>query len=361
MPADPNARYFRQSLLPGVGAEGQDKLRQASVLILGAGGLGSPVGLYLAAAGVGRLVLVDDDRVEASNLHRQILYDTADVGLLKVDAAARRLCALNPEVEIETHGERFTPANAPALVGACTLVVDGSDNFATRYTVSDACVREQRPCVHASALRFEGQVTVLHHAGGPCYRCLYPHPPPVGVMPSCVEGGVLGPVVGTLGALQATEALKVLLGIGNPLAGRLLVLDALQGTTRIVSFERRPDCPSCGNAPTHAAVPELAGARVGLSPEAARNRLRSSAPPLLLDVREPAERDEAHIGGHLISLGDLPDRLSALDRSRPILVYCKSGARSAQAVDLLRAAGFDAQSLEGGLLAWQRAGLDLEA
>lgn len=358
MAAD-DARYLRQTVLPGVGTDGQRRLREASVLVVGVGGLGSPVALYLAAAGVGRLVLVDDDRVDVSNLQRQVLFGTPDVGRLKVEAAAERLRALNPAVDVVARAERLTAANARALVRASDVVADGSDTFATRYLVSDACVLEGRPCAHGSVLRFEGQATVLHHAGGPCYRCLFPTPPPADAVPTCAEGGVLGAVVGAVGALQATEVLKLLLGIGDPLAGRLLVLDALGGTARTLAFARRADCPACGDAPTLRDVLDLEPSDPceawTLSPAAARAFLASSPSPLLLDVRTPEEHAASTLGGRLVPLGELQEALGTFARDRPVLVYCQRGARSARAVALLRVAGVAAYALAGGLDAWRRA------
>ena len=355
----PDPRYLRQMLLPGVGREGQQRLRAASVLLVGVGGLGCPVALYLAAAGVGRLVLVDDDRVDTSNLHRQVLYGPADVGRLKVEVAAERLRALNADVAVEARPERLTAANARALVGASDVVVDGSDTFATRYLTSDACVLEGRPCVHASVLRYEAQVTVLHHAGGPCYRCLYPSPPPAGLLPDCNEGGVLGPVVGMAGLLQATETLKLLLDVGSTLAGRLLVLDALGTTTRTLGFTRRDDCPSCGDAPTIRDVSDLflpeACDTWTVEPAAARVWLASDTPPVLLDVRSREEHEQQHIGGSVVPLGELDAVATCtLDPACPVLVYCLSGARSARAAALLRKAGVAAYSLRGGMQAWLR-------
>ncbi len=344
-------------LLPGVGADGQERLRRASVLVVGMGGLGCPLALYLAAAGVGSLVLVDADRVQVSNLHRQVLYGSADVGRLKVEVAAERLRTLHPAVEIIPRAERLTARNAQSLVRASDVVADGSDNFATRYLVSDACVLENRPCAHGAVLRFEGHLTVLRHAGGPCYRCLYPAPPPAAVMPACNEGGVLGSVVGTIATLQATEVLKLLLGVGDVLVGRLFVLDALGGTARTVGFERNARCPVCGDAPTiHDLTADITPETCNswsLTPSAAQAWLASGDSPLLLDVRSLPEHEMFHLGGRAVPLDDLVAASPSFDRDRPLLLYCQSGQRSAEGAARLRSMGFAAYTLSGGIEGWR--------
>ena len=350
-------RYARQTLLPGFGAEGQQRLKEASVLIVGLGGLGSPVALYLAAAGVGHLRLVDPDVVTLSNLHRQVLYTTPDVKRPKHQAARDHLLRVNPEIEIEASAERLDASNADALVAAADVVADGTDTFATRYLVNDASVRARTPNAFASIRQFDGQASVFGVAGGPCYRCLFPEPPPAGTVPSCADGGVLGVLPGLLGLFQATEVLKLLAGIGEPLIGRLLVVDALGARTREVQVAQDPACPVCGTAPSHpspvlppmASVPEL-------SVHDFKALRDSETPPFVLDVRQPNEYEAANIGGALIPLSELPDRIGELDSHRDddvLVVHCRSGARSAQAVGLLQAAGFtNATNLTGGIHAW---------
>ena len=353
---DEHARYARHLTLPQVGEEGQRRLKNASVLLVGAGGLGSPMALYLAAAGVGRLGLVDDDRVDASNLQRQVLYGTDDVGRDKLKAAAERLRDLNPHVELTLHRERFGPANALRLVEGYDVVADGTDTFATRYLVNDACVLAGVPLAFGSVDRFDGQVSVFGHAGGPCYRCLFPAPPPPGEVPSCAEGGVLGVVPGLVGTLQATEVVKLLTGIGEPLAGRLLTFDALSMRFRTLRLRRNPACPVCGDAPTITSV-EASAAACGLVPEVSAEAFLSSERRPLLDVREPKEYEADHLGGTLVPLGELAERLEELEgwRGERVVVHCRSGARSARAVELLRREGFDAVNLRGGLLAVRQA------
>ena len=352
---DVPARYHRQSILPEVGAEGQARLAAASVLVVGAGGLGSPALTYLAAAGVGRLGVVDFDRVEESNLHRQTLYAMGDVGHAKTVVAAQRLRDLNPLVEVVEHAERLDAGNAERLVGAYGLVLDGTDTFATRYLVSDASVLTGTPNVYASVDRFEGQASVFGAPGGPCYRCLFPEPPPAGLVPNCAEGGVLGVLPGLLGTIQATEALKLILGVGRPLVGRLLLLDALSMETRTLEVPHDPDCPVCGDHPsiTHAlpmppSVPEI-------TVQDYKKRVDAGDAPFLLDVREPDEYEGANLGGALIPLGELPDRLGEIaeHRDEEVVVHCRSGGRSAKAVELLRQNGFSgAKNLKGGIHAW---------
>jgi adenylyltransferase/sulfurtransferase len=360
------ARYSRHLLLPEVTGEGQLRLKAGRVLVVGAGGLGSPAALYLAAAGVGTLGLVDFDAVETSNLQRQVLYDTPSVGRPKLEAARERLTALNPHVDVVPFPERLTRENALRILEKFDVVLDGTDNFATRYLANDACFLLGKPNVHGSIHRFEGQVSVFHRGMGPCYRCLHPAPPPPGLVPSCAEGGVLGVLPGVVGALQATEALKLLLGVGRSLAGRLLLYDALALTFREIALRRDPACPLCGDSPTirgladYDALCEAGAASLppgaGMTPRDVHAWLTGGERVQLLDVREPPEAALGAIGGSvLIPLGALPGRLNEVDRTRPVVVYCRSGARSARAVELLRKAGFGrSYNLEGGLLAWVR-------
>jgi adenylyltransferase/sulfurtransferase len=359
-------RYSRHLLLPEVGREGQQRLKGASVLLVGAGGLGSPVGLYLAAAGVGRLGLVDFDQVDASNLQRQIIHGTADIGRSKLDSARDRIHDLNPGVAVEPHATRLTSANALELAGEYDLVIDGSDNFPTRYLVNDTCVLLGKPYVYGSIFRFEGQASVLATPDGPCYRCLFREPPPPGLVPSCAEGGVLGVLPGLIGVIQATEAIKLLLGIGETLAGRLLLVDALTMRFRTLTLSRDPDCPACGTRE----IRELIDYEqfCGITPEATgmHDELGDLTPPELatkltrgddfdlIDVREPREWNIARLpGARLVPLGTLGQALGALDPAREIVLYCRSGARSAHAKHQLQAAGFRrARNLTGGILRW---------
>ncbi|MCS4086714.1 adenylyltransferase/sulfurtransferase [Salinibacter ruber] len=373
-------RYSRHLTLPEFGREGQEALKNASVLLVGAGGLGSPAATYLAAAGVGRIGLVDFDSVEASNLQRQILYGTSDVGRPKLDAASERLEDLNPHVDVETHEVRLTSDNALDIIDQYDVVADGTDNFPTRYLVNDACVMTGTPNVYASIFRFEGQVSVFATEDGPCYRCLYEEPPPPGLVPSCAEGGVLGILPGFIGTLQATEVIKVLTGVGEPLVGRLLMSDALNMDFRTVNVPTNPECPVCGDDPT---VTELIDyeAFCGLpqSDESSPNgtadsdvsdtddavpetsvhdlkqRRDAGDAPFVLDVREPYEAEIASLDAdQLIPVDDLEARLDELDAGpeEEIVVHCRSGARSAKATALLREQGYDASNLEGGVLAW---------
>ena len=352
------ARYDRQMRLPEVGLAGQKRLAESSVLIVGAGGLGTPALTYLAAAGVGRLGIVEFDRVDESNLHRQTLYAASDVGRLKGTAAQDRLRQINPQVEIEVHAERLGEDNAIALIGSYDIVLDGTDTFATRYLVNDAAVQTGVPNVYASVNRFDGQASVFGAAGGPCYRCLFPEPPPPGLIPDCAEGGVLGVLPGLLGTIQATEALKLILGLGDSLAGRLLLFDALSMEVRTLHIDRDPSCPTCGarstisppprTPPPMSTVPEI-------SVHDLKSRLGSEDAPFVLDVREPAEYEAANLGGVLIPLGELPDRIDEIrsHEGDDVVVHCRSGARSARAVEFLRAQGFEkAVNLKGGIHAW---------
>ncbi|HET7697006.1 MAG TPA: molybdopterin-synthase adenylyltransferase MoeB [Vicinamibacterales bacterium] len=358
-------RYSRHLLLPELGAEGQRLLKRARVLCVGAGGLGSPAALYLAAAGIGTLGLVDFDVVDFSNLQRQIIHGTADVGRSKLASAKARIEALNPEVRVETFEARFSVANARTLVEAFDVVVDGTDNFPARYLVNDACVLFRRPNAWGSIFRFEGQAAVFAAPGGPCYRCLHPEPPPQGLVPSCAEAGVLGVLPGVIGTIQATEALKLILGIGEPLVGRFLVYDALKMRFRELKLRRDPDCPICGSRPTITELRETgafcetgAGNRSGSGPAMTARELKArmdaGTAPMILDVREPFEAAICSLpGAVLIPLGELPRRLGELRRGQEIVVHCKSGARSARAVGLLRAEGFTgAVNLSGGILNW---------
>ncbi len=356
-------RYGRHLIMPEVGLEGQQKLSDARVLVIGAGGLGSPASLYLAAAGVGTLGLVDDDAVELTNLQRQILHGSSAVGTPKLASAKARLSDLNPEIEIRTHAMRLAPQNVFEIFEEYDLIVDGSDNFPTRYLVNDACVLQGKPYVYGSVFRFEGQVSVFASKTGPCYRCLYPQPPPPGLAPDCAEGGVLGVLPGVIGTLQATEAVKLIIGKGSPLIGRLLLFDAAGMRFQEVTMKRDPRCPVCGEHPT---VTELidydefcgvkpAESREEISVEELSGRLNSGSGIILLDVREPHERAVASIGGTLIPLAQLPGRLDELERSKEIVVYCHTGRRSGYAVGLLRSQGFKhAKNLVGGIDAWAR-------
>jgi adenylyltransferase/sulfurtransferase len=364
-------RYSRHLILPEVGPDGQRRLKAGRVLCVGAGGLGSPATLYLAAAGVGTIGIVDFDKVDASNLQRQILHGTPDVGRSKLESARDRLSALNPEVKIETHDTALTSANALALFRDYDVIVDGTDNFATRYLVNDACVLLGKPNAYGSIFRFEGQASVFATAGGPCYRCLYAEPPPPGLVPSCAEGGVLGVLPGVIGTIQATETLKLLLGGGRTLAGRLLLYDAWTMQFRELKLRRNPNCPVCGDSPTirelidYEAFCGVAPRSAATAPAAAipettvdelKRRLDANAPVFVLDVREPQEFQICRIPGTtLIPLGQLPARIAevpAAAAGRPIVVHCKMGGRSAKAVALLREHGIEATNLTGGILAW---------
>jgi len=357
-------RYSRHLLLPEVGEEGQRRLKSARVLCVGAGGLGSPAALYLAAAGVGTLGLVDFDVVDFSNLQRQIIHGTGDVGRSKLESARSRIEELNPEVHVELFDAHFSVANAKALVEAFDVIVDGTDNFPARYLVNDACVMFGKPNAWGSIFRFEGQASVFAAPGGPCYRCLHPEPPPAGLVPSCAEAGVLGVLPGVIGTIQATEALKLILGIGDSLVGRFLVYDALKMRFRELKLPKDPDCPVCGARPTitqlreHAAHCETEKGDRSLFLEMSvtdlKRRIDTGTAPIILDVREPSEVAICCISGSLrIPLGELPRRLGELDAAAEIVVHCKSGARSARAVSLLQEKGFThASNLTGGILQW---------
>ena len=359
-------RYSRHLIMPEVGMAGQQKLKAARVLCIGAGGLGSPLTLYLAAAGVGTVGIVDFDVVDFTNLQRQIIHSTADVGRKKLDSAAEKLKAINPFINLKTFETRLSSENALELFRDFDIVADGTDNFPTRYLVNDACVLTGKPNVYGSIFRFEGQASVFATEEGPCYRCLYPEPPPPGLVPSCAEGGVLGILPGLVGVMQATEVIKLILGQGEPLIGRLLLIDALGMKFRELKLRKNPDCPACGTHPTVTKLidyNEFCGIRGEEKPvetgipemqvEELKRRLDAGEDLYVLDVREPHEYQICNIGGHLIPLGDLPKRVNELDSSREIVAHCRSGVRSAKAVGFLQQAGFKkVHNLAGGILAW---------
>jgi sulfur-carrier protein adenylyltransferase/sulfurtransferase len=366
-------RYSRHLILPEVGSEGQRRLKAARVLVVGAGGLGSPVCLYLAAAGVGTIGIVDFDTVDLSNLQRQILHSTDDVGTSKLKSAQKRLGAMSPDVKVVPHEEKLDASNAHRIIKQYDVVVDGTDNFATRYLINDACVFAKKPNVHGSIFRFEGQASVFAPDQGPCYRCLFPDPPPPDAVPNCAEGGVLGVLAGVIGSIQATETIKVILGLGETLIGRLLIYDALEMRFDFLTLPRDPACPICGNAPTiktledtvvscAAAMPPSADATDNalaedeVSATDLRTALSAPKPPFVLDVRNPEEYALCKIDGStLIPLPQLADRLNELDSKADIVVHCKSGVRSRKAIDLLASKGFThLRNLRGGILAWIR-------
>ena len=363
------ARYSRHLILPEVGLEGQKKLKAARVLCIGAGGLGAPLTMYLAAAGVGTIGIVDFDVVEASNLHRQVIHGTSDIGRLKLDSAEDSLKAINPNVKIVKFETRLSSHNALEIFKDFDIVADGTDNFPTRYLVNDACVLTGIPNVYASIYRFEGQASVFATEAGPCYRCLYPEPPPPGLVPSCAEGGVLGILPGLLGMIQATETLKLILGQGEPLIGRLLLVDTLAMRFRELKLRKNPDCPVCG---THPTVTKLIDYEqfCGIPPASAKNaavvngipqmepvelkrRLDAGEDLYILDVREPYEFAIAQMGGHLIPLNDLPKHVGELDPAREIVLHCRTGVRSQRAAEFLAQTGFKhLHNLAGGIHAW---------
>src|SRR5437764_1067504 len=360
------ARYSRHLILPEVGMEGQQKLKAAKVLCVGTGGLGAPMALYLAAAGVGTIGLVDFDVVDESNLQRQIIHSQSTVGKLKVDSAELMLKGLNKNTNIVKHNTMLTSANALEIFKDYDVIADGTDNFQTRYLVNDACVLTGKPNAYGSIFRFEGQASVFATEEGPCYRCLYPEPPPPGLVPSCAEGGVLGILPGLVGVIQATETIKLILRSGDPLIGRLLLIDALGMKFRELKLRKNPDCPVCGKHPTVTELidyQEFCGIRGDeveaevttseMQVEELKQRLDRGEDLFVLDVREPHEYQICNLGGHLIPLGDLPNRVSELDTSKEIVAHCRSGVRSAKAVNFLRQAGFKkVHNLAGGILAW---------
>jgi molybdopterin/thiamine biosynthesis adenylyltransferase/rhodanese-related sulfurtransferase/molybdopterin converting factor small subunit len=359
-------RYGRHLIMPEVGMKGQKKLKKARVLVVGAGGLGSPVLLYLAAAGVGTLGVVDFDQVDQSNLQRQILYSTEEVGKSKTETAASKLKALNPNVNVIPHSVQLTSENALEVIKSYDIVLDGTDNFPTRYLVNDACVMLGKPNVYASIFRFEGQVSVFYAKEGPCYRCLYPEPPPPGLVPSCAEGGVLGILPGLVGLIQATEAVKLVLGVGNPLIGRLMLVDALEMSFRELKLRKNPNCAVCGEHPTvtklidyknFCGITEESPEQVlvpSITVKELASRMKNGGKITLIDVREPYEYEICNIkGSKLLPLDELPERVNELDTSEEIVVHCHTGGRSARAVMLLRELGFKKVSnLQGGIDAW---------
>jgi molybdopterin/thiamine biosynthesis adenylyltransferase/rhodanese-related sulfurtransferase len=364
-------RYSRHLLIPEIGLDGQRKLKAASALIIGTGGLGSPAALYLAAAGVGHIGLVDYDAVEESNLQRQILHGTGAVGRRKVDSARARLLDLNPAVHVDTFDEPFTSANALRIAEPYNVIIDGSDNFPTRYLTNDLCVLTGKPNVYGAVFRFDGQASVFDARIGPCYRCLFPEPPPPGLVPSCADAGVMGILPGTIGTIQATEAIKLLLGIGSSLTGRLLLYNALDMSFEYVKLKKNPNCKVCGPHPEVTALIDYDGfcgvPGVGheessskewdITARALSARLKSGQPIRLLDVREPHELAISHLeGAQNIPLGELAGRLSELDSAQEIVLFCKTGSRSRRALELLVSAGFrKVMNLAGGINAWAQA------
>ena len=361
------ARYSRHLIMPEVALDGQKKLKQARVLTIGAGGLGAPLAMYLAAAGVGTLGIVDFDVVDESNLQRQIIHGTSDIGRPKMESARDRINDINPNVHVEAYEEALSSENALEIFKDFDVIVDGTDNFPTRYLVNDACVLMGKPNVYGSIFRFEGQASVFWAKEGPCYRCLYPEPPPPGLVPSCAEGGVLGILPGAIGTIQATETVKLILGIGEPLIGRLLLYDALGMSFREMKLRKDPNCPVCGENPSvtelidyqeFCGIPQAnAQATADEVPEITvqelKKRLDNGENLSVLDVREPHEYEVANIGARLIPLNELPERLAELDRDVPLAVHCKTGGRSARAVKLLQETGFqNAFNVEGGITAW---------
>ena len=370
--ADEIKRYSRHLIMPEVGMDGQRRLKAGSVLCIGAGGLGSPAAMYLAAAGIGRIGIVDFDVVDFSNLQRQLLHGTSDVGTSKNESAKRRLADLNPHVQIDTYETLLTSQNALDLFKDYDVILDGTDNFPTRYLVNDACVLTGKPNAYGSIFRFEGQASVFATKDGPCYRCLYPEPPPPGLVPSCAEGGVLGVLPGIIGVIQATETIKLITGIGEPLIGRFMIYDALKMKFRELKLRKDPECPVCGTNPTvtklidyeqfcgirpEPDLSQVAGATVNdweITPVELKKKLDAGETPLILDVREPNEYQINRIAGStLIPLGELPRRYQELPRDREIVAQCKMGGRSAKAQDFLKSVGFtNVKNLKGGILEW---------
>jgi len=373
--SEESLRYARHLILPQVGPEGQRRLKAARVLVVGAGGLGSPVAMYLAAAGVGTIGIVDFDTVDATNLQRQVIHGTADVGRPKLDSARDRIADINPHVRVEGHAVRITSQSAMEIVRAYDVVIDGTDNFPTRYLLNDACVLAGKPCVYGSILRWEGQASVFWAERGPCYRCLFAEPPPPDLVPNCAEGGVLGVLPGIVGCIQAAEAVKLVLGAGEPLVGRLLIFDALRMTFREMRLRRDPECPACGENPTVSELidyerfcgitPAGAGGETRMAdaqgipeitPTELKERLDRGDPVTIVDVREPFEWEIGNLESHgakLIPLGELPQRVGEIDPAGEIVLQCRSGARSAQALAFLRQHGYERLwNLKGGILAW---------
>lgn len=362
-------RYSRHLLIPDVGLQGQQKLKGSSVLIVGTGGLGSPVALYLAAAGIGRIGLVDYDVVDFSNLQRQIIHGQSRLGDLKVESARDRLLDLNPEIQVDIYNEFLNSDNALDIAEPYQIIIDGTDNFPTRYLVNDLCVLTGKPNVYGSIYRFDGQASVFNLGDGPCYRCLFPEPPPPGLVPSCAEGGVLGVLPGTIGSIQATETLKLILGIGEPLVGRLLLYDALDLSFQTVKLHKNPDCKVCGENPEVTALidyedfcgmpaqdPEYgsAGEEWDITAQELASKLAAGGTLRLIDVREPHERDISDLdGAELIPLGQFASRMSELDSAEEIVLFCKAGTRSTRALEILASAGFKKiKNLKGGINAW---------
>ncbi|NIW46506.1 MAG: molybdopterin-synthase adenylyltransferase MoeB [Gammaproteobacteria bacterium] len=364
-------RYSRHLLIPEVGLEGQEKLKASSVLIVGTGGLGSPVALYLAAAGIGRIGLVDYDTVDSTNLQRQIIHGTSTVGKLKVDSAKARLLDLNPGIRVDVYNEPFTSESAMRIAEPYEVIIDGTDNYPTRYLINDLCVMTGKVNIYGSIYRFDGQVSVFDTEHGPCYRCIFPEPPPPGLVPSCAEGGVLGVLPGTIGSLQATETIKVLLGIGETLTGKLMLYNALDISFQFVKLRKNPNCKVCSDhpevtelidyeefcgMPMHDQGRESAGEEWDITAKELEEKLRNGGDFRLIDVREPHEQKIANIeGSELIPLGQLASRMSELDSSEEIVLYCKEGPRSTRALELLASAGFrKLKNLKGGINAWAK-------
>ena len=365
-------RYSRHLIMPEVGMDGQRRIKAGSVLCIGAGGLGSPAAMYLAAAGIGRIGIVDFDVVDFSNLQRQILHTTPDVGISKLQSARNTIQALNPHVQVDTYETLLSSENALDLFKDYDVILDGTDNFPTRYLVNDACVLTGKPNAYGSIFRFEGQASVFATKEGPCYRCLYPEPPPPGLVPSCAEGGVLGVLPGMIGIIQATETIKLITGIGEPLIGRFVIYDALKMRFRELKLRKDPDCPVCGTHPTVTKLidyeqfcgirPEPTADQIAaaglkeweITPVQLKKKMDAGETPFILDVREPNEYQINRIAGStLIPLGELPRRYQELPRDREIIAQCKSGVRSAKAMDYLKTVGFkDVKNLKGGILAW---------
>ncbi len=356
-------RYGRQILLPEIGLDGQARLKRGKVLIVGAGGLGSPAAMYLAAAGVGRLGLVDFDEVNPSNLHRQLVHSTMDIGRSKLESAAETLRGINPNVFLVLHETRVSARNILPLLEQYDLVIDATDNFAARFLIGDACVLARKPNIYGSVLRFEGQASVFDASRGPCYRCLYPEPPPPELAPTCAQSGVIGVLPGVIGMIQATEAIKLLVGKGTPLIGRIVLYDALAMTFREMKLEKNPECAACSKN-ANLRLTDLPKPPCSLhtrttgeiTPQELKDAMNRGEPISLVDVRESDEYDAGHLpGARLIPLNTLKDRASEIDRGRPVVVYCRSGGRSSRAASFLKAAGFrSVLNLAGGILAWEK-------